>query len=116
MLEPVSIDVVDAHAEVLQIFSIQRVGNIAGSRNNDGTIKPELLVRVIRNSEELASGKITSLRRFQENANQIQPGQEFGVSIDGFQDFQSGDLLEFFHTEVQSRIISGGQIRTSSNE
>ena len=113
LLEPVQVDIVDGHAEVLQVFPIRRVGNIAGSRNDDGTVTPNLTVRVTRNSEEIASGKITSLRRFQEDAREVQPGQEFGVAIEGFQDFEPGDRLEFFHTETQSRIVSGGKIQTA---
>ncbi len=113
LLEPVQVDIVDGHAEVLQVFPIRRVGNIAGSRNDDGTITPTLTVRVTRNGEEIASGKITSLRRFQEDAREVQPGQEFGVAIEGFQDFQPGDRLEFFHTETHSRIVSGGKIQTA---
>jgi translation initiation factor IF-2 len=110
MLEPVDADIVDAHGEVLQVFPIRKLGNIAGSRCDDGSIRPELSVRVFRAGEEVASGKISSLRRFQENARTVAVGQEFGVAMEGFEDFAPGDKLEFFHTERQSRVVRGGRV------
>ena len=105
MLEPVTVTVIDAQAEVLQIFPIRRLGNIAGSRLNEGTVRRDQRVRVFRKDQELATGAIASLRRFQNDAREIQTGQEFGVALEGFQDFESGDRLEFFHEEQQARVI-----------
>ncbi len=113
MLEPVDVDVIDAHAEVLQVFPIRRIGNIAGSRADDGQIQPGQLVRVFRAGEEVAMGKISSLRRFQQDAREVQAGQEFGVAIEGYQDFKPGDKLEFFHVERKSRIVVDGRIQTA---
>ena len=111
MLEPVNVDVVNAHAEVLQVFSIRRIGNVAGARCDDGTIDSGLSLRVHRGGEEIASGQIRSLRRFQADAREVQAGQEFGVALTGFDDFQTGDQLEFFHTERQSRILKDGRVQ-----
>ncbi|PZC48594.1 MAG: translation initiation factor IF-2 [Chloroflexi bacterium] len=113
MLEPVDVDIVDAHAEVLQVFPIRRIGNIAGSRCDDGSIRPDLMVRVLRAADQVASGKIRSLRRFQEEAREVTVGQEFGVAIEGYEDFQTGDKLEFYHTERKSRIVRGGRVETA---
>ena len=110
MLEPVDVDIVNAHAEVLQVFPIRKIGNIAGARCDDGSILPNLLVRVFRAGDEVASGKIRSLRRFQEEAREVVAGQEFGVAMEGYEDFQPGDQLEFFHTEQQSRVVRGGRV------
>ena len=77
MLEPIDVDVVDAHAEVLQVFPIRRIGNIAGARCDDGTITPDLALRLFRAGDEVASGKIRSLRRFQDEAREVLAGQEF---------------------------------------
>ena len=105
MLEPVTVTVVDAEAEVLQVFPIRRLGNIAGSRLNEGTVRRDQRVRVFRGEQELATAAIASLRRFQNDVREIQTGQEFGVALEGFQDFESGDRLEFFHEEQQARVI-----------
>ena len=115
MLEPIDVDVVDAHAEVLQVFPIRRIGNIAGARCDDGTITPDLALRLFRAGDEVASGKIRSLRRFQDEAREVLAGQEFGVALEGFDDFVAGDRLEFFHTERQSRIVRGGRVETAAS-
>ena len=113
MLEPIDVDIVDAHAEVLQVFPIRRIGNIAGSRCDDGSIRADLMVRVLRGDDQVVSGKIRSLRRFQEEAREVTVGQEFGVAIEGYEDFQPGDKLEFYHTERKSRIVKGGRVETA---
>ena len=107
MLEPVDVEVIDAHAEVLQVFPIRRIGNVAGCRCDDGTVRVNQTVRVRRADTAVASGSIASLRRFQGDVQEVQAGQEFGVAIGGFQDFQPGDQLDFFHVERQSRVVSG---------
>ena len=109
LLEPIVVDVVDAQAEVLQIFAIRRLGNVAGSRAIEGTVRRDALVRVLRGDQRLAEGKIASLRRFQNDAREVQAGQEFGVAVEGFQDIEPGDRLEFFHQEQQSRAITRGR-------
>ena len=116
MLAPVDVDIVDAHAEVLQVFPIRRVGTIAGSRCGDGTIRADQSVRVIRNGEVLHIGKISSLRRFQEAVREVQVGQECGVGVSGYEAFEPGDRLEFFHTERQSRVVSGGKVQPAPAE
>ena len=115
MLEPVDVDLVDAHAEVLQVFPIRKIGNIAGARCDDGSIRADLSVRVLRAGAEVAKGKLRSLRRFQEEAREVQVGQEFGVAVEGFEDFETGDQLEFFHTERRSRIVRGGRVETAAS-
>ena len=110
LLEPIDVDVVDAHAEVLQVFPIRRIGNIAGSRCDDGSIRPDLSVRVFRGGDEVANGKIRSLRRFQGEAREVVAGQEFGVAVEGYEAFAPGDKLEFYHTERQSRVVRGGRV------
>ena len=105
MLEPVTVAVVDAQAEVLQVFPIRKLGNIAGARVNEGTVRRNQHVRIFRADQEVSSGSISSLRRFQNDASEVQNGQEFGVGVEGYQDFEEGDRLEFYHEEQQTRVI-----------
>ena len=114
LLEPVHMQVVDGHAEVLQIFPIRGLGNVAGCRSLDGPIRRDAQVHVYRNGEQIAESQISSLRRFQDNVQEVDAGQEFGVALERFGDFQAGDQLEFFHIETQSRIVQGGEIRNVS--
>ena len=111
MLRPVKMQVVDAHAEVLQVFPIRGLGKIAGCRALNGSIKRGLQVYVYRRGEQVAEGEIRSLRRFQDDVQEVDAGQECGVALTNYEDFEPGDQLEFFHVETQSRVSSRGEIR-----
>ncbi|MYJ01450.1 MAG: translation initiation factor IF-2, partial [Chloroflexi bacterium] len=111
LLEPVQMQVVDGHAEVLQVFPIRGLGNIAGCRSLDGNIRSDAQVHVYRGGEQIAESQISSLRRFQDSVQEVEAGQEFGVALDRFDEFEAGDQLEFFHIETQSRVVQGGEIR-----
>jgi translation initiation factor IF-2 len=99
MLEPVYADVTDGHAEVRQVFRISRRGNIAGCFVTDGTLHRNGLVKVIRGGEQIASVSCSGLKRFQDDVREVQNNFECGVSLDGFDDYQEGDVLEFYHKE-----------------
>ena len=114
LLEPVQMQVVDGHAEVLQVFPIRGLGNIAGCRSLDGSIRHDAQVHVYRGGEQIAESPISSLRRFQDSVQEVDAGQEFGVALARYDEFQAGDQLEFFHIETQSRIVQGGEIRNVS--
>ena len=111
LLEPVQMQVVDGHAEVLQVFPIRGLGNIAGCRSLDGSIRSDAQVHVYRGGEQVAESPISSLRRFQDSVQEVDAGQEFGVALARYDGFEAGDQLEFFHIETQSRIVQGGEIR-----
>ena len=114
LLEPVQMQVVDGHAEVLQVFPIRGLGNIAGCRSLDGSIRHDAQVHVYRGGEQIAESPISSLRRFQDSVQEVDAGQEFGVALARFDSFLAGDQLEFFHIETQSRVVQGGEIRNVS--
>lgn len=114
LLQPIEMQVVDAHAEVLQVFPIRGMGKIAGSRALDGTLRRDLQVHVYRNGELIADAGVRSLRRFQDDVQEVDAGQECGIALSGFDDFQPGDQLEFYHIETQSRISTGGEIHAVS--
>jgi translation initiation factor IF-2 len=102
MLEPVYADVTDGHAEVRQIIKISRIGNIAGAYVTDGQVRRGDRVRVLRGSDELWTGAVANLKRFKEDVREVQSGYECGITLDGFDDFKDGDVLEFFHRERQN--------------
>ena len=97
MLEPVYEDEVLGTAEIRAIFRIPRRGNIAGCLVTDGVIQRNALVRIGRNGKILFSGKIHSLKRFQEDVNEVKAGFECGIGIEGFDDIAEGDIIEAFH-------------------
>ncbi len=114
MLKPIEVETVEARAEVLQVFPIRGFGNIAGSRLLEGSVRRDALARVLRGGETVAEAPIRSLRRFQDDVQQVEAGQEFGVAMERFEAFEPGDRLEFYRVETQSRVISGGEIRTAA--
>ena len=102
MRDPVYKEVIDGHAEVRQLFKSSRVGQIAGSFVQDGTLRRNASVRVIRNGREIAKVRCEGLKRFKDDVREVQAGYECGVTLAGFDDYEEGDVLEFFHDERQA--------------
>ncbi len=99
LLEPVYEKVVIGHAEVRAIFRISRIGKVAGVYIEDGTVKRNARVTVLRDSEEIYDGTINSLKRFTEDVTEVPTGLECGIGLDNFQDFEEGDILEVYTKE-----------------
>jgi translation initiation factor IF-2 len=99
MLEPVYEDVAIGHAEVRAIFSIRRKGNVAGCYVTDGEVTRNAMVRVLRAGDEIFDGSLDSLRRFQEDVAEVRAGFECGIGVAGFDDFEEGDVLEFYRRQ-----------------
>ena len=95
MLDPVFEEVVYGHAEVRAVFKAGRV-NIAGCYVTDGTITRNNEARVIRGTAVVTNGRISSLKRFKEDAREVTSGYECGIVIDGFNDVEEGDVIEVF--------------------
>jgi translation initiation factor IF-2 len=101
IMEPIIREVIDGHAEVRAIFRV-RGGRVAGCMVTDGLIRRNSQVRVKRGEEVLRTSRVSSLRRFQEDAREVQAGLECGVGAEGFSDFHEGDVIEAFHTEKEA--------------
>jgi translation initiation factor IF-2 len=85
---------------VRQIFKISRIGNVAGCFVLDGTLHRNDLIRVRRGTEVLTEGAhVSALRRFTDDVREVQSGYECGISIEGFNNLQEGDVIEFYHRE-----------------
>jgi translation initiation factor IF-2 len=100
LLEPIVEEKVMGRAEVRQVFSISKVGTVAGCMVLDGKIERNALARVRRQGQVLAEGgKINSLKRFKEDVKEVQAGYECGIGVDRFNDFQAGDIIEAYTQE-----------------
>jgi translation initiation factor IF-2 len=99
MLEPEEKEVIVGHAEVRVVFSISKVGNIAGCRVRDGEIRRNARVRVLRGGEEISVNSISSLKHLQEDVRMVRTGFECGIGVKGFDDFEIGDVIECFIVE-----------------
>ena len=99
LLDPTFKENYVGRAEVLNVFKIPKVGTIAGCRVQDGVIRRDAEVKVMRGAEQLFKGKIASLKRFKDDAREVTNGMECGIGLGGFSDLKEGDLIEAFSTE-----------------
>jgi len=101
LLEPVYEDVVEGHAEVRQVFRV-RGGRVAGCYVRDGVVTRGASARLLREDEVIHTSRVATLRRFQDDAKEVQAGYECGVGIEDFQDFQEGDVIELYSRQRKS--------------
>jgi translation initiation factor IF-2 len=99
LLEPTIKETYQGRAVVQETFRIPKVGTIAGCRVSDGFIKRDSEVRLLRDDVVVFKGKVTSLRRFKDDASQVTSGMECGISIANYGDIKAGDVIEAFVTE-----------------
>ena len=83
-------------AEVREVFKLPKAGIIAGSYILEGEVERGNLASVIRDEKIIHEGKVGTLHRFKEDVKKVSSGYECGIKIENFQDFKSGDILEFF--------------------
>ena len=100
LLEPVFKENFAGRAEVLQVFKITKVGQIAGCRVIDGLISRQNQVRVTRDGVEVWKGRIGSLKRVKDDVSEVRQGVECGIDLNGFKDIRAGDIIESFTTET----------------
>jgi translation initiation factor IF-2 len=98
MLEPEYKDVFTGRAQVLKIFNIKR-NVIAGCRVIKGTVMRGTTAKVIRGAKEIFSGPLSSLKRFTDDVKEVAEGYECGIGLEGFNDLQEGDVIEFYKKE-----------------
>ena len=103
MLDPEYREVTEGYAEVRNTFRLPSREVVAGLYVTDGKITRQLTVRVLRSGVVLHDGRLGSLRRFKEDVREVTSGYECGVVVDGFNDIQDGDTLEFYRKERVER-------------
>jgi len=99
LLAPVIKETYLGRAEVRNTFKVKGVGTIAGCSVQDGIMKRDADVRVLRDNVVIYTGRISSLRRFKEDANEVRQGFECGIGVSNFSDVKVGDILECFKME-----------------
>ena len=99
LLSPIIKETYLGRAEVRDTFRVKGVGMIAGCSVQDGILKRDADVRVLRDNVVIYTGRISSLRRFKEDANEVRQGFECGVGVSNFRDVKVGDILECFKME-----------------
>ncbi|MBI4286140.1 MAG: translation initiation factor IF-2 [Chloroflexi bacterium] len=101
MLEPTYIEVIDGRAEVRAIFGKGKKEKVAGSLVSEGKLTRGASVRLRRQGKVVVESTISSLRRFKEDVREVATGYECGVGIEGFSDFQVGDILETYRKQKE---------------
>ncbi len=90
-------------AEVRALFKVSRLGTIAGCMVTHGLVRRNADVRVIRDGTVIYTTTISALKRFKDDAREVQEGFECGILLDGFNDVKEGDVLEVFETRETER-------------
>ena len=86
-------------AEILQIFDISKTGKICGCKVISGEVRVGAHARVLRDNDVIYTGEIASLKHFQDDVRQVRSGQECGIRLDNFEDFEVGDQVKVFTVE-----------------
>ncbi|MDE2598069.1 MAG: translation initiation factor IF-2 [Rhodocyclaceae bacterium] len=105
MLAPEKKEAVIGTVEIRQIFTISRVGTIAGCMVTSGVVKRSASVRVLRNNVVIHTGELESLKRFKDDAKEVREGFECGLNLKGFNDIEVGDQLEVFEIQEIARTL-----------
>ncbi|MFT3728659.1 MAG: translation initiation factor IF-2 [Terricaulis sp.] len=106
MLAPQTRETFLGNAEVLEVFSISKVGKVAGVKVTEGVVRKGAKVRILRDNVVIQEmGTLTTLKRFKDEVNEVIVGQECGMSFGQFQDIKKGDFIECFNLEVVQRSL-----------
>ena len=105
LLAPVQREVYLGQAEVRETFSVPKIGVIAGSYVADGKIARNAGVRLLRDGVVVYTGKISSLKRFKDDAKEVVKGNECGVGLENFNDVKIGDIIEAFETVEEAATL-----------
>jgi len=99
LLAPDVREVYLGRAEVREAFNVSKVGTIAGCRVIDGKVKRNAEIRLLRDNVVIVEGKISSLKRFKDDAKEVASGFECGIGIENYNDIKAGDVIEAFTME-----------------
>ena len=104
MLKPEFEEVVTGDAEVREVFSVPRVGRVAGCYVTSGVITRGSKVRFLRDGTVIWKGAIASLRRFKDDVREVREGFECGIGLENYQDLKAGDVIETYEDREIARV------------
>jgi len=103
LLEPTYVERTVGRAEVRATFEIPKVGRVAGCYILEGEARRNARARVVRGEEQIYDGYVSSLKRYAKDVREVRTGFECGVGLDGFHDFEVGDVIEFYVKEREEQ-------------
>ena len=105
LLAPTTRETLLGNAEILEVFTISKVGKVAGCRVTDGKVERGATVRLIRDNVVVHKGRLSTLKRFKDEVKEVVAGQECGMAFEGYQDMRQGDGIECFEVEHVKRTL-----------
>ena len=102
-MKPIEKEVVIGQAEVRSIFKASKVGTIAGCYVTEGYIKRDSKIRLIRDGVVIYTGKISSLKRFKDDAREVKKDFECGLTIENYNDEKEYDIIEAYEMQIVER-------------
>jgi translation initiation factor IF-2 len=99
-LAPVQREKFLGYAQILQVFEVKRLGNIAGCRVTEGVVRRGCGVRLLRDGVVIHQGELSTLRRFKDDVKEVTNGYECGMSFANYNDIRVGDQIECYETET----------------
>jgi translation initiation factor IF-2 len=105
LLAPTRKETFLGNAEILEVFTISKVGKVAGCRVTEGKVERGAQVRLIRDNVVIHEGKLSTLKRFKDEVREVMAGQECGMAFEGYQDMRPGDVIECFEVEHVQRTL-----------
>ena len=105
MLEPEFKENYLGRIEIKKVFKVSKVGNVAGCVVIDGKVKNDSNIRILRDNVVIYEGKLSSLKRFKDDAKEVVAGQECGLGVENFNDIKDGDVVEAFEMVEVKRTL-----------
>jgi translation initiation factor IF-2 len=105
LLAPTLRETMLGNAQILEIFKVSKVGNIAGCKVTDGTVERGANVRLIRDNVVIHEGKLSQLKRFKDDVREVGAGMECGMAFENYQDMRQGDVIECYRVEQIQRSL-----------
>jgi len=105
LLAPTLRETMLGNAQILEVFSVSKVGKVAGCRVTDGKVERGANVRLIRDNVVIHEGKLSQLKRFKDDVREVVAGQECGMAFENYQDMKVGDVIECYRVETVQRTL-----------
>jgi translation initiation factor IF-2 len=105
LLAPTLRETMLGNAQILEVFKVSKVGNVAGCRVTDGSVERGANVRLIRDNVVVHEGKLSQLKRFKDDVREVNSGMECGMAFENYQDMRQGDVIECYRVEQIQRSL-----------
>ena len=105
LLKPERRETFIGYAEILEVFTITKIGKVAGCRVTEGLVERGAGVRLLRDNVVIHEGKLKTLKRFKDEVKEVPVGQECGMAFENYEDIRAGDVIECFRVEQVTRTL-----------